>query len=119
MSTTYHVEILGRLWMPQCHAAKQITITPADLERAGYHDVAGMELEEISAYVDTHEGDFSSIEALRVVKLEHVVETPKEKDGWTATTTHTRETMLRDFTDDEQDSYDACYADYEDDEVDA
>lgn len=123
MSTSYYVEILGRLWMPQCHTAKQITITPEDLERAGHsearaNDEDGGALAAIDMYVSTHEGDFSSIEALRVVKLERedFQDGAVYAGGWNVQRILTRETVLRAFTDEEDEAYNACYFDYEDDD---
>lgn len=115
-TVTYHVDILGKLWMPSCDAAKSETYKRADLERAGWlPSVADNDeqAEMIESYVNTHEGDFSEIVALNITRVERNVEHAYDGDV-AITTTKTREIVLRMMSDDEQARWYDCFGSDED-----
>lgn len=115
-TVTYHVDILGKLWMPMCDCATSRTYSRADLERAGWlPSVADNEeqAEMVESYVDTHEGDFSQIVGLRIVRQEKTTGRAVE-GGVTTLTEKSRFVILRDFTEEQDDRYVACFATDED-----
>jgi hypothetical protein len=115
-TVTYHVDILGKLWLPSCDAAQSVTYNRSDLERAGWlPSVADNDeqAEMIEDYVNTHEGDFSAIVGLRIVRqVKNTFRT--EKDGTVGLTEKSVFVTLRDFSDDEENRYLDCFATDED-----
>lgn len=106
----YHVDILGTLWMPGCDAATTRTYNRDDLIRCGWEKGADndRQAEMIAAHVDTHEGDFAEIVGLRIVR--EVRTTTRNVSGDVTTLHETyRFVTLRDFTEEEDDRYVACF----------
>lgn len=108
----YHVDILGKLWLPMCDATISRTYTRDELLRCGWEKGADndRQAEMIAAHVDTHEGDFSEIVGLRIVREEKT--TRQKMEGGTVTISEkSRYVTLRDFTEDEEIRYYDCFPD--------
>jgi hypothetical protein len=96
MKVEYYVQILGRLWMPQCKAAMDMKITKHNWQVIDT-DFNNLTLNEIEHYVITHSGDFSEIIDFTVDKWEEE-DHPKtwiDEDGWLEITHRNRMTHMK------------------------
>ena len=67
LNVSYHIEVLGRLWMPTCLAAQKLDIRQG--KKAFDVDIdPSREMEDLADYVNTHTGDFSEVVDYKIVK---------------------------------------------------
>lgn len=118
INTTIHISVLGRMWMGGV-AAYDYTIDDRQIKRQESPIVVAgdlwipddmSDLDAIGSWLDTNNtGDFQEIVGARVLKVERAVVAQKVQDnGWDVSTHYLRETVLRDFTEDEEMQYNNC-----------
>lgn len=115
MKIDYHVQILGRLWMPRCKAATVINLTKHNWSVIDT-DFEHLTLDEIEHYVMTHSGDFSEIIDYTVEKTEiHSPTVERYEDGWIETHHRSRDTRMKWWENDEREMefQDTMYPIYE------
>jgi hypothetical protein len=61
MMTTGRIDVIGTIWMPAVTAATSYTLSSYDIENMRGDD-GKIARREIQAWLDTHAGDFQSIE---------------------------------------------------------
>lgn len=103
--TTYDVRFLGHIWMPGVQAAKHVTLQ-ADI--FDVHPQSSESFHEaVTRALNLREGDFSTIDAIDVRKVDRV--TSFERDGdWEVSTTRQRLTQVESFTDEEETAWDVA-----------
>lgn len=112
---TYDVRVLGTLWMPGVQAAQHVTIPETDLAdafpadgRIFDPDVRTLAASECEKWCDTHLGDFASIDALDIRRVEVREDFESfERDGSRVEVVgrETTFTQLREFNDDEEQAW--------------
>lgn len=117
ITTTYHIDLLGKLWMRQT-AAMDYIINDRQIKRGGDGIVVAgdlwiedgvTELRAIDHWLALNTGDFSEITATRITKSERAsYPQPVKDDDWNVSVHYSRETILRDFTEEQEDEYNDC-----------
>lgn len=104
MTTTYEIEILGRLWMPQCLAATTATVTqPMELPRAKGESDAEYEIRMVECAVNS--GDFSTVIAMQIVRIDENVNIVPFGQVRQVTKTYT---MIQAFDEEQEMQYADC-----------
>lgn len=123
VDTTYDIQIIGRLWLGGLSAFDYMVTN--DRIKVGDEDTfAGdlwlspdmSELENVEHWLTMNSGDFQEIVAARIVRSERkTMKMPDQLDTnpldphpWSCFETWTRETLLRDFTEEASTMYDQC-----------
>jgi hypothetical protein len=124
-TTTYEVDVVGRMWMPQCHAATHVTIPAADLpEHNRPDDMTDLQHEawKVECRVDMVCGDFSEIEGCEIIRCEKELTVQSSEGqgagaGQTCTSTvTTRYTTIQPFTDEQAEVFADCMSEGWEDE---
>lgn len=114
---TYKIEVLGTMWMGGT-AAYSYTIPHDRIKLEGQDIFAGdlyldpnlTELEAVESWLDRNTSDFQHIEAAHIVREEVASPEVTELDGgWMQITHRERSTVLRTFTEDDEDVWVQCH----------
>lgn len=120
VTTTYHIEVLGEIWMPSTLCAQEYTISDRQIKTDPNDIVAGdlyldpdyTEWEAIESWLGTNTGDFANIKAVRAVRSElkvihnNAVQIGDDPVKWERQEVYTRDVIVRDFTEEAQMMYD-------------
>jgi len=106
ITKTLHIEVIGKIWMPMVDAVTSFTIDEKEFERCG---IDPFSQDSIERYLATHTGDFSSVDGYNAIVVERKwLPSRIDEDGWNIVSYGIKETVIRQFTDDEQVRYDEC-----------
>lgn len=107
MTTSYEIEILGRLWWPQCLASTSAKVTqPMEFPRAEGETDAEYEIRMVECAVQT--GDFSSVIAMQITRLDEHVNVIPFGNVRQVTKTYT---IIQAFDEDQEHDYMCCFPD--------